>query len=71
MNDVGLNLSQFFDEGNEGTHVIKNCNSASEGTNVVHLHFAVMKGEIITLVLAEFTSQQDLLKRILIQALHQ
>ena len=42
MNDVGLNLSQFFDEGKEGTHVIKNCNSAAEGTNVVHLHFAVM-----------------------------
>ena len=57
MNDVGSNLSQFFDEGKEGTHIIKNCNSSPEGTNVVHLYLAVMQGEIIAFVVADFTPQ--------------
>ena len=62
MNDVRLNLSQFFNEGKEGTHIIKNRNSSPEGTNVVHLHVAVMQGEVIAFVVADFTPQQCLLK---------
>ena len=62
MNDVRLNLSQFFNEGKEGTHIIKNRNSAPKGTNIVHLHFAVMQGEIIAFVVGDFTTEQGLLK---------
>ena len=62
MNDVGSNLSQFFNEGKEGTHIIKNRNSSPEGTDVVHLDFAVMQGEIIAFIIAYFTTEQGLLK---------